>query len=85
MNVKSYQDLKFLGKQIFPKFSYFLINSSLLCHFLANRLAYKKKITENLFSAKFKVTLIFTAKFKKPFCQTSKTVGSYTMIFTKTK
>ena len=46
MNVKSYQDLKFLGKQIFPKFSYFLINSSLLCHFLANRLAYKKKMTE---------------------------------------
>ena len=46
MIVTSFQDLKLCGKQISPTFSYFLINSALLYHFLANLLAHKKKMTE---------------------------------------
>ena len=45
MIVTSLPNSKLLGKQIFLKFSYFVINSSLLCHFLLNRLAYKKETT----------------------------------------
>ena len=46
MIVTSFQDLKFLGKQIFSKFLIFLINNALLYHFLANLLAHNKKMTE---------------------------------------
>ena len=35
-DVISKLNLKFLGKQISPTFSYFLINNALLYHFLAN-------------------------------------------------
>ena len=34
--VTSFQDFKLREKQIFPTFSYFLINNALLYHFLAN-------------------------------------------------
>ena len=46
MIVMSFQDLKFLGKQISPTFSYFVINSAFFCHFLANLLAHNQKMTE---------------------------------------
>ena len=46
MIVMSFQDLKFLGEQISPTFSYFLINNVLWYHFLANSLAHNKKMTE---------------------------------------
>ena len=46
MIVTSFQDLMFLGKQIYPTFSYFLINSALLYHFFANLLAHNQKTTE---------------------------------------
>ena len=46
MIVMLFQDLKFLGKQISQTFSYFLINSALLYHFLANSLAHNQKMTE---------------------------------------
>ena len=42
----SIQDSKPREKQISPTFSYFLINNALLYHFLANRLAHNKKMTE---------------------------------------
>ena len=38
--------LKLLGKQIFPTFPYFLLNSALLYHFLANLFAHNQKTTE---------------------------------------
>ena len=44
--VASFQDSKPRKKQISPKFTYFLINNALLCHFLANWLAHNKKKTE---------------------------------------
>ena len=46
MIVTSFQDLKFLEKQIFPTFSYFLVNNALLYHFLVNLVAHNKKMTE---------------------------------------
>ena len=44
MIVTSVQDSKPREKQISPTFSYFLINNTLLYHFLANCLAHDKKI-----------------------------------------
>ena len=44
--VTSIQDSKPCEKQISPTFSYFLINNALLYHFVANGLAYNKKMTE---------------------------------------
>ena len=32
----SFQDLKFLGKEVSPTFSYFFLNNALLYHFFAN-------------------------------------------------
>ena len=46
MIVTPFQDLKFLGKQISPTFSCFLINNTLLHHFLANWLAHNRKMSE---------------------------------------
>ena len=46
MIVTSFQDFKFRGKQIYPTFSYSLINIALLYHFLANLLAHNTKMTE---------------------------------------
>ena len=46
MIVKSFQDVKFRGKQISPTFSYVLINNALLYYFLANLLAHNKKMPE---------------------------------------
>ena len=46
MIVMSFQDLKLCEKQISLTFSYFLINSALLYHSLANLLAHNKKMTE---------------------------------------
>ena len=50
MTMASFQDFKFWGKQISLTFSYFLINSALLYHslanLLANLLAHNKKMTE---------------------------------------
>ena len=36
MIVTLFQDFKFLGKEMSPPFSYFLINNALLYYFLAN-------------------------------------------------
>ena len=42
-----FQDFKFWGKKISPTFPYFLINNTLLYHFLANALAHNEKMTDN--------------------------------------
>ena len=46
MIVTSFQDLKFLGKQIFPNFFLFSYKHALFYHFLANSLSHNKKMTE---------------------------------------
>ena len=44
MIVTSFQELKFLEKQIFPTFSYFLINSQILYHFFHNQKMTEKSV-----------------------------------------
>ena len=47
MIVTSFQDSKLCEKQISPTFSYFLINSAVLYHFLANLLAQNQKMSNS--------------------------------------
>ena len=58
MIVKSFQDFKFRGKQIYPTFSHFLVNNALLCHFLASLLAHNKKMNPRSFKSRNDLTVI---------------------------